>query len=118
MGILDDIIAQDAAFAFLEPDLMPGTEAVVYTPRNGTPRTVNAGVERFALEDREGVPRPRARVTLRNHATAGVLATAVNVGGDTITAAIEKGGTARAYLVSLPQDGEWHDAGVVTLEVG
>lgn len=109
MGILDDILAADAQ-AFADADLMVGSESVTYTPRGGTAVTFDANVSRDVpiLADSGDGYVPSIQVFVRNHATLGV--TSVNTGGDTVTIAERRGGTARTHQVRevLEQDaGGW-----------
>jgi hypothetical protein len=117
VGLLDSIMAQDAALAFTDPDTFG--EAVLYSPKNGTPRTINAVVEREAPVDFNGeeVKRPQVRITVANHATVGILASAINFGGDTVTVAPVKGGAVVALSVHKVLGQEWMDGGCVYLDL-
>ncbi len=100
MSIFDDILNADAAI-FADPDLMPGGEAISYTPHLGVARTINANVERDPPTDiadtAGGGAAGLIMVFVQKHATAGV--SSVNVGGDSFSIAPRVGGTARVYKV-------------------
>ena len=113
-NLLDGVLSLDAALAFTDPDTFG--ESVTYSPKSGTPRTITVVVERYAPQERNGVMRPFMRVLAQNSSTAGIDATTVNYGGDTITVAYKKGGTATAYRVHAVQE-ETHDAGAITVEL-
>ncbi|HYE19918.1 MAG TPA: hypothetical protein VEA69_15825 [Tepidisphaeraceae bacterium] len=95
-----------------------GGESIVYSPKTGAARTITAIVERHAPEqfDAGGPMFSAITITVRNHATSGILATSINWGGDTVTLAATKGGTAAAYLLVGPAPIS-QDAGMVTLAV-
>ena len=100
MGFLDDAMADDAA-ALVDSDVFG--ESVTYTPLGSSAVTINAVIDRSppVLRDGSGkLRRPKMTAWIRNHATAG--RTSINTGGDTITVAYRKGGTAEAFLVKGP----------------
>ncbi len=87
-------VAAEAALEVLD------TESITYTPLGGV------GVARDALIHRIGNrgagplgPAPEAEVTLRNDATAGRLASAIDTGGDTLTWAPKRGGATKVSRV-------------------
>ena len=110
--MLDDILSDDAALAFCDTDSFG--ESVVFTPRStGTARTIKALVTRHPPEavGRNGVKLPRMEVSVRNHATLGILLTSLNTGGDVLSVAYRKGGTAEEFLVQQPHS---QDSGMLT----
>lgn len=108
MGVMDDILASDAAL-FCDPDTMPGGETILYTPKGSTtPLTINANVFRHGPQQVGGVSQayaPSIEIYIPNNATTGV--TSVNIGGDKVTLPERKGETAKTYNVQeiLEQDG-------------
>lgn len=112
-GLLDDQLEQDAIHGFLDTDVF--AESVTYTPKNGVAVTRNAVVMRGVPEPLESNSQtqpfgktPNLIVWIANDATNGVAT--VDTGGDTITVAKKKGGTAEAFSVAviLEQDaGMW-----------
>jgi hypothetical protein len=95
-------------------------EDVVYTPRNGAPRTIKAIVRRNppAYVGSNGQPvAPIAEIEVANSATTGISSAELDTGGDAVTVAPRIGGTARAMPVHLPQNGESHDVGATRLEL-
>lgn len=97
--------------------IAPFGESVVYSPRTGSDRTITAEVDRTDRNVLEGVDRgtsPRFTITVRNHASLGILSTEINLGGDEIQVAPRLGQSAKWCRV-LRIDS--HDAGWLTLEV-
>lgn len=120
MGIQDKVDQGLAAFQ-LDADVLQGVESISYTPSGGSPRTIKAIVDRSpaAMLTDGGVYTPRVRLTVRNHATAGVLASAVNQhGADRVSVAVMLGGTAESLGVYLPPPGMQgtQDAGMIVLD--
>lgn len=89
-------------------------EELVFTPYGGAARTVTALVDRqppaFNLE----APSPRLRIRLLNHATLGVLASALDTLRDQITVAYKAGGTAVAMTTG---NMVYSDADEVVMEI-
>jgi hypothetical protein len=112
MGLLDDQLDADAV-SFVDTDVFG--EAITYTPLNGAAVSINAVVMRGVPEPLESNSETRQQgksinlvVFIRNDATYGV--TSVDTGGDKITVARRKGGTAEAINVGqvIEQDaGMW-----------
>jgi hypothetical protein len=112
MGLLDDQLDADAE-EFCNTDVFG--EAITYTPLNGSAKSINAVVMRGVPEPLESNSETRQQgksinlvVFIRNDATYGV--TSVDTGGDKITVARRKGGTAEAINVGqvIEQDaGMW-----------
>jgi hypothetical protein len=119
MGLMDDVIAADAA-VFSDPDLMPGVESIVITFNDATTRTVNAQVFRG-----EPVPfgdgyRPGILISFRNHATLGLLPSEIDGGGVVrVTVARNYGETAAPLLMRRATDPDkGGDSGRLWVEVG
>lgn len=104
MGVMDDLMAEEAERLF-DADLLPGVETISYTPQGGDARDIAAHVSRQGLTGMDGVPVRIVRVAVENHATRGIDAATMVVGGDTIEVAPRPGGTARAYHLP-PLDAE------------
>lgn len=115
MNLLNEMMAADAAFLMADDGF---AEAVIYTPRNGTARTINAIVDRNppALATSPGDPMPLMTVSVANNATTGISSAELDVGGDTITVAYRIGRTAKSYQIHLP-DGVTHDRAILNLEL-
>lgn len=118
MSQLDEILAIDAA-AFTGPDQMPGGEAVTYKPSGGGSRPINAQVERVPTEEiviGNQVRMPKMIIEVANNATTGIALSEIDWGGDTVTLAYQKGGTAADH----PIVGEVlsQDAGMIRLALG
>lgn len=93
-------------------------ELVIYQPRNGRPRTINAVVQR---EPREGLPMgsraigPMLLVTVKNNAKTGIASHLLNLGGDTIKVAERVGGEmVEREIVNIA---DTHDEKSLTLEL-
>lgn len=99
MSALDDILALDAQFAFASSDMAFEVESVVYRVNGLTARTLNAQVFRFPVQDMNGKNVPKVEVFIPRSETSTIGITTVNLGRDTVTVAIERGGTARALPV-------------------
>lgn len=120
MGLLDQVIASDAA-AWDDPDLFPGSESVVITFNNATTRTVNAQVFRGEpVPFGEGGYRSNILISFRNHATLGLLPSDIDGGGVvTVTVAKEYGGTPVPLMMRRSTDPDKQaDAGRLWVEVG
>lgn len=96
MGLIDDVMDDDAAYAFFDSDLLP-METVTYTKPAGTTRSIKAHIERLGMESRGDFNVAVARVTVRNDATYGITSTELNVGGDSLTFAFRRGGSTRVW---------------------
>lgn len=85
-------------------------EAVVYQPRTGAPRPIQATVIRNppASNNLSGQDvAPRMTVLVSNDAATGISSTELDTGGDKILVAYRKGTTAQAYAISWnPDDGQ------------
>src|SRR4051794_19966417 len=115
MGVLDDIFADDAA-NFTDPELFG--EQVIYKPRDGASRPINAIVDRQPPErmtpDGE-VFMPKIEIEVANNSTSGISAAEMNNGGDKVTVALRKGGIVKDFLIR----GEpiQQDAGMIRLSL-
>lgn len=118
MGLIDDVLADDAA-TFVDVDAMPGAEELTYTKVGGTTRTIYGNVTRDppeALEGANGVFLPAMTIWIPNNTTNGITPTEVNNGGDTITVAYPKGASAVAHpIIGTPLS---QDAGGCLWAVG
>lgn len=116
MGLLNAQIAADAAWIFQDADSVPGMESITYTPRNGTPRTINAIINRNPPEIAAGnMRKPSMTITVANSATLGIDITTFNAGGDSATLGTDTADTAKKlYLLGKPTA---QDAGTLTFEV-
>jgi hypothetical protein len=116
MGLLDDMLKADSA-VFVDTDGFG--EQVTYSPLNGTPRTINAIVNRQPPEVYSGsgeVLTPLMSILVRNDATYGISSATLNANGnDRVTVAERIGGTAKSYGVYLPENGGTHDVGMLEL---
>lgn len=105
-------LAADAAVFFSD-----FAETVVYRPREGEPRTIQALVDRDppeALGEDVTTRTPVLHVTVRNDSVAGITAAEVDTGGDRIDLPLRVGGSATTRpIVGIVRQ----DAGLVTLEV-
>jgi len=88
------------------------TETVVYTPRGGAARSIEAVITRGAPDPDIDVP--VARVKVRNHATLGIDASAIDTGGDTLAWSPKRGGSNRTSRIT---DLLGADAGFVSVGV-
>ena len=88
-------------------------ESVTLTPRGGVGRTINAVVTRRVPDGVDGTAlgnTPMIECEIERHATRGALT--IDRGGDTITVAATKGGTASAHqIVTILAE----DAGMIRL---
>ncbi len=121
MGIQDKV-DQGLAVFHIDADALPGVESVSYTPSGGSARTISAIVDRSpaAMITDNGVSTPRVRITVANHATRGILSSAVNQhGADKVSVAVMQGGTAESLGVYLPPPGTpgTQDAGMIVLDL-
>ena len=99
---LDAVLAADAAGAFTDAEF-GFAEQVTYNPHNGTPRVVNAVVQRdppVEVDTVAGARRPKMIVHLTNDPVLGVAT--VDSGADTITVAYRIGGTPQTFAVGAP----------------
>lgn len=92
-------------------------ESIAYTPATGVAVTIDALIDRRPLDGVDGMGRvPKAILRIRNDATYGRLASAIDTGGDSITWPAKKGSTTTRtsrILEILDQD-----AAFVTLMIG
>lgn len=131
MGLMDDAMATDDAFAFSADG--PFAEQVIYKPRvpsvSNPVRTIWAEVNRRPPatpgELSQGLT-PRMTIAVRNDPTAGATSTgisaqALDIGGDSINVAIRKGGTlndnrqAEDIMLNEPDQS---DAGRLVFRIG
>lgn len=92
-------------------------ETVVYCPRSGVRRSVQAVVDRSPpqdLSEAAGVAGAGIQVHVRNSATLGIASSELDIGGDRIELALRLGATAQARPISRLVS---QDAGILTLEV-
>ena len=94
-------------------------ESVIYTPAGGSPRTIQAIVDRGPLElvaEPGDVLAPSLEIEVLDDATEGIASSAVNTGGDTVTVSVWPGQTACVLaVVELMQQ---QDNGLLRLRVG
>lgn len=115
---LKDMIAQDAVNVFCNADDF--AEPLIYVKRDGTTRAINGQVFRNRSRiDATGVLRRYTEVMVANDATYGISAAELNVGGDRIRVADREGEAVPTTggLIIHVGDGEWQDAGMLTLEL-
>lgn len=116
MGLISTILADDAVY-FADADLVD-SESIVYVKRDGTTRTINAVVQRRALEDLKSSSSrmlvPSIMITVTNSTTTGIATSEVDKGSDSVQLAERLGGTTRtlSILEIISQD-----AGMVTYAV-
>ena len=118
MGMLNDQIAGDAVASFMDADGF--AEAVIYTPKGGTPRTINAIVRRETPESQMGSAQdvqPRLLVIVANDPVLGIASNQVNYGGDTITLARRIGQTPSSLTIKMAKGQETNDPGCLSLEL-
>jgi hypothetical protein len=106
-----DQLKQDMANSFLNS--YEFAEDITYTPKNGTPKSIKAVINRKRLnpaaEDIGRVLTNQGEIFLANHSTGGVVA--VNKGGDVVSFPDSVGGSPVDWAVIdvLGQDeGMWH----------
>lgn len=99
MGLLDDVMADDARYAYTDSDVFG--EAVTYKPYNASTRSITASVHRMGRTPIPGTPQfsEECEVFIPYSATTTVGITTVNVGGDKISFPAQPGGTARDWQV-------------------
>lgn len=117
MGIIDDIIAQDARM-YVDPDLMPGVEQITYTPRGGTPKLIYVQVERETPFEMPGMPavlQPTIKIGLARDATYGMLL--VNIGGDRVMMNVRQNDPTTVATMAISKIYS-EDAGMFRLKVG
>lgn len=101
MTLLMDNLADGA----LDSILTIAGESIVYRPNGGTARTITALVRR-------GLPEPNApgvgpgaltatvvTITVKNHATEGILNESINAGADKVDVAVREGDTAATLRI-------------------
>jgi hypothetical protein len=115
MGLIDDVMDDDAAFAFFDADLLP-MESITYTKQSGTTRTINAHIERLG-EQANGLKVVFVtRVTVRNNSTYGIATSELVVGGDSVSFAYRRGGTARRWILPPLDDNSDAQQNIFILE--
>ncbi len=106
---LDDLMSIDAAL-LVDSSLMIDTETVVFVFPDNTTRTVNAIVDRNGLKDLSGgagAMTPNIEITVRNHATLGILPTEI-VANLRAQVSLRQDGTLQTFTVVRPSvDGRW-----------
>lgn len=117
MSIFDDVLQADSEF-FVDADIIGG-EQVVYVPRTGSPRVIQAIVSRNQLSPISELPgnsRPVVNIVIsvQNNAVCGIASTEIDTGGDRVRLSRRKGAPVEdrpiANVIS-------HDAGMLRLEV-
>jgi len=114
----DDTFADDAVAILLEMG-----EDAIYTPKGGTPRTIKVMADRSPRATE--FSQPKVVVVAGNRATSssddgigGILASAINFGGDTLRLAERLGGASVTYSIfRFADSAESQDAGMVRLEL-
>jgi hypothetical protein len=92
-------------------------ETVVYVPREGEERTIQAIVERGDAAPVPGAAdglSPQVRLTVANDATEGIASSELDTGGDRVRAAPRVGGEARTMEITRIL---YHDSGALVLEL-
>ena len=112
-----DQLAADAAAVFCNADEFG--ESVTYLKADGTSRSITALVIRNIPQvDEMGVLRYAIEAHVPNDATTGILDTEADFGGDQLRIAEREGGTDTVDLhIHKSSSGEWHDAGMLHLEL-
>lgn len=110
MGLLNQVYADDAAFAFTDTDVF--AESIVYTKRSGATRTINAVVDRDPLEDQNGHVVHAIYITVANSTTLGIALSELNTGGDRVTLAPRLGQDTETMDL-LPKNLISQDAGML-----
>ena len=118
MGLIDDAMATDAAFAFMDSDTF--AEAVTYLPATGGSRSINAVVFRDPPETPGENPGGNTlmrmvEVYVYNDTTSGIGAAELNLGGDKITVTDRLGKTAENLSIKQIVS---QDNGVLRLKIG
>lgn len=111
---LRDSIKADSLSVFLQTDEF--AECIVYLPRGGGSRTINAIVDREPPEiyDAAGnVVKPRYMVQLHNNSDTGICSKEVDTGGDQMQIKKEFGDTVPETVTVLAKVDE--DMGMITL---
>jgi hypothetical protein len=108
MGVIDDVLADDAEFGFFDSDLMP-MEAITYTKRSGTTRAIKGYIDRLGVETRNNSSYAIARVTVHNDTSTGIASSELLCGADKVTFPYRRGGTDRIWTIlelDTPHDGQ------------
>jgi hypothetical protein len=98
-------------------------ERIVFTPRSGIPRTIDAIVDRsppMRVNAAGQVVTPKMTIQVVNDATAGISSAQLDAyGNDKATLALRIGGEAQEFGVYLPDQssGSYSDAGMITLDL-
>lgn len=102
-------------------------EPVTYTPSGGSPRTIQAIVDRDPPERIAGAGdlyAPKMTIDVQNDPVNGIDSSAMNLhGADTVTVAYRVGGTPQTFGVYLPPPGQGpqerraNDAGMISLDL-
>lgn len=116
MSILEKILASSMKFGFVNADLMPGTESIIYVPRTGSSRTIKAQVFRDPVHLDPSVPRPKMRIIVANDSTIGISSSELDTGGDQIEVAYRIGQTAQRYNINR-SPGAGEDPAALYLEL-
>lgn len=115
MGLMSQQILDDAIWIMSDPDALPGSETVTYRKQDGTARTINAQVFRYAREDDGAGKRHRIVLVVANSSTYGIAATELNPDGDKVSVDYDQTGTSAEYYVRRPLSGETQDPGMLAL---
>lgn len=94
MSALDDLLQLDAQTVHASADMMFEVESVTYKVNGLTSRTLSVQVFRYPTQSMDGVPVPKLEIFVPRSDDDEVGISAVNVGRDLVTVAIEKNGTA------------------------
>jgi len=92
-------------------------ESVVYRPRTGAPRTIQAIVDRSPpgpIAEAPGAQAPTLRLDVLNDSEAGIRAADLDTGGDRVDVAVRPGGPVTTRRIVLLLDG---DEAMLRLEV-
>lgn len=115
MGVFDDI---DDAVAELDVDAdVMGGEALSFTPKGGSARTIYGVVDRLPRQPMRvngALTACRFRIVVRNHATAGIDPSASDTLRGTLAVPLRKGGS--TVTLTIDRDNlESQSAGALTL---
>jgi hypothetical protein len=94
-------------------------ETIIYRPRGGAPRSIQAMVDRGPPQvpgGSVGTLAPFVVVEVRNSCTTGIRESDVDTGGDQIDVPLKSGGAMKSLSIKRVQSSQ--DSGMVRLECG
>ncbi len=119
MGLLDDVLADDAAFA-LSGDVMIDVETVTLVTTSGTTATtatISAQVGRLQAQDQNGAVVPVWEFVVRNDATYGILPSELRSAGSYIICALNKGESGASDKIYINDGAVSQDSGALMIRV-